>query len=128
MRDERHVRWAEAEAQTADAGPSPGIPVAADSGPRRGGHDDLVMTDDEDQFEFDIPVLDESDDDMSIEEQQPAAPAATENRPAARQREPEDDEDNLPLDDAEDPVSKRRRFAQLCTRSFLTEMTEILYQ
>ena len=65
-RDERHVRWAEAEAQTADAGPSPGILVAADSGPRRGGHDDMVVTDDEDQipeeqteeFEFDSPILD----------------------------------------------------------------------
>ena len=125
-RDERHIRWAEAEAQTTNAGPSPGTPVAADSGPRRGGHDDLVMTDDEDQFEFDIPVLDESDDDMSIEEQQPAAPAATGNRPAARQREPEVDEDNLPLDNAEDSASKRRRLGQLCTRSLLTEMTEIL--
>ena len=73
-RDERHVRWAEAEAQTAGAGPSPGIPVAADSGPRRGGHDGIVITDDEDQIrgldsdaeEFDIPIPDDSDDDMSI--------------------------------------------------------------
>ena len=116
-RDKRHVRWAEAEAQTSDAGPSPGIPVAADNGLRRGGHDDLVMTDNDDQFESDIPALDESDDDMSIEEQQTAAPAATENRPAARQREPEVDEDNLPLDNAEDSVSKRRRIGQLCARS-----------
>ena len=35
---------------------------------------------------------------MSIEEQ-PAAPAATESRSAARQREPAVDEDDLPLDD-----------------------------
>ena len=61
---------------------------------------------------------------MSIEEQ-PAAPAAVECRLAAQQREPAVDEDDLPLDEAEDPASKRRRFGQLCTRSLLTEMTEI---
>ena len=37
------------------------------------------MADDEDPFEFDIPVLDESDDDMSIEEL-PAASSTSRNR------------------------------------------------
>ena len=62
---------------------------------------------------------------MSVEEQ-PAAPAAVESRPAARQREPAGDEDDLPLDEVDDSASKRRRLGQLCARSFLSEMTEIL--
>ena len=108
-RDERHVRWAEAEAQTAEVGPSPGTPVTAASGPRRGGHDDIVMTDDEDQIDRSTTPVLESDHDMSIKEQ-PAAPAAVKSRPDARQREPAVDEDDLPLDDADDSASRRRRF------------------
>ena len=42
-----------------------------------------------------------------------------------RQRKPMVDEDGLPLDDVEDSALKRRRLGQLCTRSLLTEMTEI---
>ena len=110
----------EAEAQTAEVGPSPGTPVATDDGRRRGGDD---LTDDEDQIDHSAtPVLEsDDDDDMSIEEQ--PVPAAA---PTTRQREPAVDEDDLPLDDAEDSASKRRRLGQLCTRSLLTEMTEIL--
>ena len=86
--------------------------MAADSGPRRGGHDDIVMTDDEDQIDRSTTPVLESDHDMSIKEQ-PAAPAAVKSRPDARQREPAVDEDDLPLDDAEDSASKRRRLGQI---------------
>ena len=99
-RDERHVKWTEAEAPTAEVGPSPGTPGAAEDGPRLGGHDDSVMTDDEDQIDHSAtPVLesDEDDDVMSVKEQ--PVSAAAENRPAARQREPAVDEDDLPLGD-----------------------------
>ena len=98
--------------------------MAADSGPRRGGHDDIVMTDDEDRIDHSATPVFESDDDMSIAEQ--PVPAAAENRPAARQREPAVDEEDLPLDDVDDFASKRRRLGQLCTRSFLLEMIQIL--
>ena len=93
--------------------------MAADDGPRRRGDD---LTDDKDQIDHSAtPVLESDyDDDMSIEEQ--PVPAAT---PATRQREPAVDEDDLPLDDAEDLASKRRRLGQLCARSLLTEMTKI---
>ena len=43
-----------------------------------------------------------------------------------RQRETAVDEDDLPLDDVEDSAHKRRRFGQLCSRSLLMEMTQIL--
>ena len=79
---------------------------------------------DEDQAsEFATPVLDDSDEDMSTGEQQPA-PA--ERGSIVRQGEPAVDEDDLPLDGIEDPALKRRRLGQLCNRSLLTEMTEIL--
>ena len=96
-RDERHIRWAEAEAQTAEVGPSPGIPVTAENGPRRGGDD---LTDDEDQVDHSATPVLKSAYDMEVEEHHVSA--AAESRPAARQREPAVDEDDLPLGDEED--------------------------
>ena len=87
-RDERHVRWAEAEAQTAET----------DSGLRRGGHDDDEMpelleeheqTDDEaqDPFDFNTPVYSD-DDGMSVEETAAQSPTAGDQSagPAGRLR------------------------------------------
>ena len=97
-------------------------PEAPDAGPYRGGRDTEVEIDEDQESEFAIPVLDDSDDDMSIEEQ---SPAPAERGSAVRQRDPVVDEDGLPLDDVEDSALKRRRFGQLCTRSLLTEMIGI---
>ena len=60
---------------------------------------------------------------MAIEEK---SLAPVENRSAVRQREPVVDEEDLPLDDVEDSGLKCRGLGQLCARSLLTEMTEIL--
>ena len=118
-RDERHIKWAEADAQMVE-------PNADDAGPRRGGRDtdnEAEVEFDEDQAsEFATPVLDDSDEDMSTGEQ---LPAPAERRSTVRQREPAVDEDDLPLDDVEDSALKRRRLGQLCNRSLLTEITEI---
>ena len=94
-------------------------------GPRRGGRETEaeVEVDEDQESEFAIPVLDDSDDDMSIEEQ---SPAPAERWSVVRQREPVVDEDGLPPDDVENSALKGRRLGQLCTRSLLTEMTEIL--
>ena len=114
-RDERHIKCAEADAQKAG-------PEARDASPRRGGRDTEVEIDEDQASEFATPVLDDSDDDISIDEQ---SPAPAERGSAVRQREPLVDEDGLPLDDVEDSALKRRRLGQLCARSLLTEMTEM---
>ena len=93
-RDERHVKWAEADAQM--AGP--------EAGPRRGGRDTTEVEFDEDQeSEFATLVIDKSDDDMSIEEQ---SPVPAERGSAVPQREPVVNEDGEPLDDVEDSALK----------------------
>ena len=64
-RDERHIKCAEADAQKAG-------PEARDASPRRGGRDTEVEIDEDQASEFATPVLDDSDDDISIDEQSPA--------------------------------------------------------
>ena len=82
-RDERHIKWAEADAQMAE-------PNADDASPRRGGRDtdnEAEVEFDEDQAsEFATPVLDDSDEDMSTGEQLPATAERGAHRAAARAR------------------------------------------
>ena len=115
--DERHIKWAEADAQMAE-------PNANDASPRRWGRD----TDNEAEVEFDKTKRQNSQFGSWMTPMRTCRPEDS-YRPqprggsTVRQREPAVDEDDLPLDDVEDSALKPRRLGQLCDRSLLTEMT-----